>query len=88
MSKKKLVAYRLPEALISMIKETALIMDRTEADTVRILLYRACRYWITKKVVDKVPYQDIVRAGNQMDAEIENRDAEIEMLLAGIAHLK
>jgi hypothetical protein len=88
MSRKKLVAYRLPESLIQMIKETALIMDRTEADTVRILLYRACRYWLTKKVVDKMPYQDIVRSGNAMDAEIEAQQEELESLLAGIAHLK
>jgi hypothetical protein len=32
-----------------MIKDTSIIMDRTEADTVRIILFRACRFWITKK---------------------------------------
>lgn len=56
MSKKKLVAYRFPDELIALIKDTALIMNRSEADAVRIMLFRACRYWITKKEVG--PEQD------------------------------
>jgi hypothetical protein len=84
MSRKKLVAYRLPEALILMIKDTAMILDRSESDTVRILLWRACRYWITKKET-QTPVREIRKSINEIS---DDADDELEALLAGIAHLK
>ena len=77
MSKKKLVAYRLPEPLIQMIKETALIMDRTESDAVRIILFRACKYWISKSTITTMNKRIV----NDMEDNID----ELE---ASIAHLK
>jgi hypothetical protein len=84
MSRKKLVAYRLPEGLIQMIKDTAMIMDRSESDTVRILLWRACRYWITKKET-QTPVKEIRKVINELS---DDADDDIEALLASIAHLK
>lgn len=84
MSKKKLVAYRLPEALIGMIKDTAMIMDRSESDTVRILLWRACNYWITKKET-QTPVKEIRKAVDEISADA---DDEIEALLASMSHFK
>lgn len=69
MSKKKLVAYRFPEELIELIKDTAKIMDRSEADTVRILLFRSTRYWITKKEVG--PEQEAKRVDPNEPTEEE-----------------
>ena len=79
MSKKKLVAYRFPEQLIYMIEQTAIILNRSESDAVRIMLYRACNYWITKKEV--APEQ---QSGKNPLIQDTNNDDEFEQQLAAM----
>jgi hypothetical protein len=79
MSNKKLVAYRFPLELIDLIKDTAVIMNRTEADAVRIMLFRACRYWITKKEV--APEQESGKNPHILDT---NNDDEFDQQLAAM----
>jgi hypothetical protein len=78
-SDKKKVSYRFQSALISMIKETSLIMNRSEADTVRILLWNGCKYWITKNAIKKPTIEK---------SKVYEPEEDIEELLATISHLK
>jgi len=48
MSKSKMLVVRVDESLLEMIKVTAGILERKESEAVRILLTRACKYWIIK----------------------------------------
>lgn len=48
MSKSKMLVVRVDESLLGLIKATATILERKESEVVRILLTRACKYWITR----------------------------------------
>jgi hypothetical protein len=48
MPKAKMLVVRVDESLIQMLSETAKILERKESETIRILLHRACKYWIAR----------------------------------------
>ena len=48
MSKSKMLVVRVDEKLLELIKVTAIILDRKESEAVRILLTRACKYWVAR----------------------------------------
>ena len=48
MAKVKTLVVRCDESLVSLIQETARILERKESETIRILLHRACKYWIAR----------------------------------------
>lgn len=77
--------YRFEEELDMMIKETSEIMQRTESDAVRIMLFNSCRYWMTKSV--KKPTLE-EKKGYERQQEPEDTEEEMEALMASIAHLK
>jgi len=72
MSKSKMLVVRVDEKLLELIKITAVILDRKESEAVRILLTRACKYWVARgratkdetlfKAIDEqaTTYKDIV----------------------------
>jgi hypothetical protein len=53
MPKAKTLVVRVDESLIQLIQETAKILERKESETIRILLHRACKYWIARGTLTK-----------------------------------
>jgi hypothetical protein len=51
MSKSKMIVVRVDESLVGMIKATAVILERNESETIRILITRACKYWIARNAL-------------------------------------
>jgi hypothetical protein len=82
MSKSKMLVVRVDDKLLELIKITAVILERKESEAVRILLTRACKYWVArgratkdeslfKAINEQVPTtEDIV---NEHDLQILER---------------
>jgi len=48
MPKAKMLVVRVDESLLVMLSEVSKILERKESETIRILLHRACKYWIAR----------------------------------------
>jgi hypothetical protein len=84
MSKYKKVAtrcYRFDYQLAKMLKEVSELMERTEADAVRVMLYGSCKFWLKKLLLNK----EIKNTGYEQQYEPQE---DIDELLATISHLK
>ena len=68
MPKKKMIVVRVDESLIEMLKETSKILERKESETIRILLTRACKYWMTKANISKT--EKIITTINEQSGTI------------------
>jgi hypothetical protein len=80
MSKTKLLAVRVEESLIPLLDQTAKILERNQAETIRILLYRACKYWITRGKLTQT--EKIITTINEQSQQtpISINDDELERL--------
>jgi hypothetical protein len=85
MSKYKKVAtrcYRFDLQLAKMLDEVSKLMERTEADAVRVMLYASCKWWLKKLLLNK----EIKNTGYEQ--QFVEPEEDIDALLATIAHLK
>jgi len=68
MPKQRMLVVRVDEGLIEMLKETSKILERKESETIRILLTRACKYWMTKANISKT--EKIITTINEQSGTI------------------
>lgn len=87
MAKTKLLTVRVDESLLEMIKVTAGILERKESEAVRILLTRACKYWIIKGQVTN--NQDkAIQTIKEQTTSINVDEEELQRLEAAMKLLK
>jgi hypothetical protein len=68
MPKQKMIVVRVDDSLIEMLKATSIILERKESETIRILLTRACKYWMTKANISKT--EKIITTINEQSGTI------------------
>ncbi len=89
MSKSRLMTVRVDESLLGLIKATAIILDRKESETIRILITRACKYWIARGQVNNNQEKAIITIKEQ--STVDNPpvdDKELQELQAMMKLLK
>jgi hypothetical protein len=89
MSKYKKVAtrcYRFDLQLVKMLDEVSELMERTEADAVRVMLYGSCKFWLKKLLLKR----EIQNTGYEEQSlpEDDMTDEEFKKLEEYVATLK
>ena len=75
--------YRFDLQLVKMLGEVSELMERTEADAVRVMLYGSCKWWLKKFLLNK----EIKHTGYEQQ-HFNDPEEDIDELLKTIAHLK
>jgi len=81
MSKSKMIVVRVEESLLELLRVTSMILERKESETIRILLTRACKYWIARQKIYGKQDRIVTAVGEQNTShELPIEDKEIKEL--------